>query len=518
MPTTTRHRDYAAIAAEGRSRTRYIFRTPVFDDVLTLKQPLRAERRPAGPMPWGPWADEFRDRWNPNAAEPLRLTLASDALDASPAVCQQILGLAESTNLEVVVSPFVQGSLAPSVVPFSIEHKKGPYWGVRRTNREGEPLFSVDAEPELLTSLGKVVSEDGSMTSEQGKHLILELKAHEAFENDLFVTLNEYSLNRRTDRNQGIFGPRGIVTPEEALRLVGVLLRFRNDFRVSTDVNVDFTLFYSALTRGLLPTTMRAYRHCLSSNHRECLDTAANHLEGIIARIEYLLTGADQLAALAQREGRYSADNKLLAQQLYHLQNAVVLVTGALDMLAWFVAAIENVKPPRAEVDWKWLFGVKQAKGPEGARIWINDLREPMAVKIRNAAMGLPHDPVLAAAAMLRDSYQHRHPFRGAVCDFRDALQLPAVLASVVDLCSTLGPRRRFDAKKVPGLIEREEFQFLLPERFHRALIGAVIRNVENVLKAVEWDDEPWWLDQQATQVPVELIERLVVEFFGPVT
>jgi hypothetical protein len=254
---------------------------------------------------------------------------------------------------------------------------------------------------------------------------------------------------------------------------------------------------------------MRAYRHCLAPERRECREVAAEHLEGIISRLEHLLAAADQLAAFAQREATYSAGNGLLDQQLYHLQNAVVLVTGALDMLAWFVATLDGATPSPFDVDWGRLFGTKQATP------WITQLHDPMAIAIRDAATTTGSDPVLTTATIFRDSYQHRHPLRGGVADFRDALRLPAVLASVVDVRATLGPGRRLDAG-TPGLIEREEFQLLLPERFHRALIAALVRNIENVLGAVEWDDQHWWLDERSPQLSIEPIDQLAVQFFGP--
>ena len=430
-------------------------------------------------------------------------------MDGAPAICQRILGLAVSEHLEVAVSPFAEWSPKPPFTPFSLEHREGPYWDLKRAIRDGEQHVGVYAESTLLTAVGKLTSEDGSISQEQGECLALELSAHGSLENDFFVTLNPYSLSRRTDRNAGAFSPRGIVTPEEALRLIGVLLRFRDDFRTGAHHSVDSTLFYSALARGLLPTTMRAYRHCLAPERRECREVAAEHLEGIISRLEHLLAAADQLAAFAQREATYSAGNGLLDQQLYHLQNAVVLVTGALDMLAWFVATLDGATPSPFDVDWGRLFGTKQA------RPWITQLHDPMAIAIRDAATTTGSDPVLTTATIFRDSYQHRHPLRGGVADFRDAFRLPAVLASVVDVRATLGPGRRLDAG-TPGLIEREEFQLLLPERFHRALIAALVRNIENVLGAVEWDDQHWWLDERSPQLSIEPIDQLAVQFFGP--
>ena len=506
---TAMSRNYAAMAAEGRSRTRYIFSDPVFDDVLTRKQPLRAERRPAGPFPWRRWTDEFRDRWSSTSDEALRLTLAGDALDGAPEICRRILGLAVSEHLEVAVSPFAEWSPEPPFAPFSLEQREGPHWILTRAVRDGEQDVAVYAESALLTALGKLASEDGSISQTQGERLALELSAHGGLENDFFVTLNPYSLSRRTDRNAGAFSPRGIVTPEEALRLIGVLLRFRNDFRTGAHHSVDATLFYSALARGLLPTTLRAYRHCLAPERRESREVAAEHLEGIISRLEHLLAASDQLAALSQREARCSAGNALLDQQLYHLQNAVVLVTGALDMLAWFVATLDGADPSPFHVDWGRLCGVKET------RPWINQLHDPMAMAIRDAAATTDTDPVLLAATMFRDSYQHRYPLRGGVADFRDALRLPAVLASVVDVRATLGPDTRLDAG-TPGLIEREELQLLLPERFHRALIAALVRNIENVLGAVEWGDCQWWLDERSPQPFIEPIDQLAVQFFGP--
>ena len=139
------NRNYKAMAAEGRSRIRYIFNDPVFDDVMALKQPLRAERRSAGPLPWTTWPDEFRDRWNPASTEPLRLTIAADALDGAPELCKRILGLGRSDNLDAVVSPFTQSLPIARVTPFSLEQQEGFYWSLVISTKDEERHYGVYA-------------------------------------------------------------------------------------------------------------------------------------------------------------------------------------------------------------------------------------------------------------------------------------------------------------------------------------------------------------------------------------
>ncbi len=486
-------------------RSRYVFRDGVFGDVIALKQPLRAEQRPVGSMAFKMTAtDVFRDPWQ--GLRPLRVTISSEAYESDPASCRAVLDLVKSDHLEVDLGGNHDVEELRQL-EFTFEHNEGPHWTIRRNAQPSRSVYRW-IDDALVDVLSSSIAEAGDVGPEAARRLTFEILAHDSLENDLFVTSSRYVLGRRTDGNVGLFSPRGMVTPREGGRLVHAFLRSRGDFRLDAHHSVDSTLFYTGLARGLLPHTVRAFRHCLAPERRNTLEQAAYHLEGIVTRTDQLLRAADELTVLSQREARYSAGNALVEEQLFLVQNSAVLVTGMLDMLCWSVCALQGAVPRRRnEVSWSGLFGL--ARQPT----WLRDLSDPNAVALRDAARATtPLSQTIAIAAEIRDCFQHRRPIQGGIGDFRNNLGSPAVLASIIDVGATV-PGIRVD-QSTAGLVEREELQLLFPEVFHRRLVADVIDLVEAVLGTGSWDDDPWWAATPSPGFVMAPIDELAMSQF----
>jgi len=258
--------------------------------------------------------DSFRDPWI--AGRPLRVTVSGQALRDAPELCAELLSLSKSDHLAIDVSPYGHAKERPGVALLSYDHSEGSNWIVRRSSAPDEQRW-LSADPAMLEGIAASVSEREGSPFEQARQLAVDLSAHRELENDFFVVTSAYALDHRADENVGLFSPAGLVSPREARRLIGTFLRARDDFRVGDNCIVDATLFYGALARGLLPTTVAAYRHCLAAARREKLERAAGHLEGIVVRVDHLAQSADHLTVLAQHEARYSAGNSVLDRQLY---------------------------------------------------------------------------------------------------------------------------------------------------------------------------------------------------------
>jgi len=505
MPTV-KARDYATLAQECVMRSRYIFRDGGLKDVIEMKQPLRAEQHPAGTMAFRMTStDVFRDPWQ--GLRPLRVTISAEAYESDPESCNAVLNLVKSDWLDVDLG----GSHDVEDLRrfgFEFVRGQGPNWTIRRRSQPTRSFFRW-IDDGLLSFLTSSISETGDVPVNAARQLAFDLLAHDSFQNDLFLTSSEYALCRRTDSRVGLLSPKGIVSPSEGRRLVHAFLRTRGDFRLDAHHSVDSTLFYTSLARGLLPQTVRALRHCLAPAHRDALEEAAYHLEGIVTRTDQLLRAADDLTVLSQREARYSAGNALAEEQLFLVQTSSVLVTGALDMLCWFVCGLEGVNPHRKDVSWIGLFEAGR-RGPK----WIRDLDDPTALALRDAARSaIPLPATVTIAAEFRDCFQHRRPIQGGVADFRNDLGQPAVVASVIDVGASLRGAR-VDSS-TPGLVEREEIQLLLPQVFQRALVADFVDVVEAVLDAVAWDDAAWCTTAPAPGPTMTPIDEFAVLLFG---
>lgn len=502
---TAEARDYAAVARDCVMRSRYIFRDGGFEDVIARKQPLRAEQRPAGPLAFRAIAtDVHRDPWQ--GLRPLRVTISAQAYEADRDTCTAILSVLASEHFSVDLGGHHEDT-ALARLEFTFEHGDGPNWTIRR-NSEPNRRFYRFVDDGLIDAISASIAESGDIGSVDARQLALEILAHDTLGNDLFLTKSSYLLERRIGGSVGIFSPKGIMTPREGRRLVLAFMRARGDFRIDSHRTVDSTVFYSGLARGLLPNTVNAFRHCLAPSHRAGLEEAAYHLEGIITRLDQLVRAADDLTILSQREARYSAGNPLVEEQLFLVQTSAVLVTGALDMLCWFVCALETAAPHRSDISWLNLFEVGR-KAPK----WLQALQNPTAIAIRDAARGCkPLPGSVALAGEFRDCFQHRRPIQGGVADFRNNLGLPAVVASVIDVGRTL-PGVRVDST-MPGLVEREAHQLLLPEVYHRRLLADVIGLVEAVLGGIGWDRDPWWTEEPPAVAVLPPIDDVAVTQF----
>jgi len=395
------------------------------------------------------------------------------------------MSLAKSPHISFEVSEEVGTQAEAAIGRFQMQHRDGPYWSLMSTNSPGK-TWGLDVQDGWVDQVGGDIAAESGVSPEEGRSLVLEILAHRQLENDLFVSTTS-ALHARRIKSGGLFNRIGVVSPREAIYLIGALLRDRGDFRVDQISIIDATIYYASLARGLLPNTIAAYRHCLAPSRRGHLERASEYLEGIISRVEQLARACDLLTILSQQEGIYSAGNSLLDSELYHLQNSMVLISGAMDMLCWFVAALERVQPNPRTVDWKSLAGLK-ATQPK----WLGTLANSDAITIRD---GLRRrdliTPGLRASAEFRDTYQHRHPLRGGVAEFHDVHGLPEATATIVDVRMTLDGRA-ID-RMIGGVIERGEFQFILPAQFQRAAFAELVVVVERTLGLVAWDTADWW-------------------------
>lgn len=485
----------------------YVVLDSKHDVVREAKGPVRRETlRPWGPRSNGRDIDDFKAPWE--GRRPLRLTISAKAFAQNPTGCEELAALSALDSIDVDVSEDVPSGSLPSAGDISIRHLGGDHWELRTSRREST-TYGLFLQPSFLQVIsGDIERHDGGSACE-ARQTALDAEAHDALQNDLFVTTSEYLLSRRFS-TRGWPGSIGVVTPSEAFTLVNALLRSRGEFVTfhspTARTTLGSTLFYAAVARALMPTATAALRFCLNPNERARLRPVADHLLGIFDRVHDLAVAADHLAVLAQLEGHLGGGNTLLAQQMYHFQNSLVLVTGALDVLVWVIVALDGQQPKKFDVAWG------KRKEVSGWRQRVTDA--DAAALLEASRRESKDDELLTLAISLRDTYQHRHPVAGGLCEFHNHDGLAQACLGVVDLSTSVGaaPSGRSEAV---GVLPAGDLDLVLPASFQRGLLRAVTRTVERVLGATAWPADEWWVPARGEGVVWLEPESELLRAFG---
>lgn len=336
--------------------------------------------------------------------------------------------------------------------------------------------------------------------------------AHRRLRRDVLVTTNEFMLKHREQRAwlEGC----AVCTPEEATFLAELFLR-RHDI-VNTwssargNATVDRGTFYDAVARGAAPAGVQALRSCLAPARRAEHRKAADHLEGVIARLHDLALAQDRLAVRAQEEGFLGGGNDLLTDQMYDLQNSVVLFTGALDLLAWVVADVAGVSPDPLAVSWRSL---RQRKG------WVRNL-DGNAMVLAAAAETAPNPALTELVIALRNRYQHRGMLKGAILSFEDEYRLVRAAYCAADVTAeTKEACEVFEVQELhcPGMFQSRGVTFVLPHRFQKTVLRHCAAIVNHVLAAATWPDANWLEAGRSSRstAPQAELEEVALRQFG---
>jgi hypothetical protein len=166
---------------------------------------------------------------------------------------------------------------------------------------------------------------------------LLCVKTHNELNRDIFITLSNQLINNRDK-----FGDINIATPLEALKIVSICLRTRNEFDWMREIKGNETFpasrrfFYEYLTRGLLP------------DKREYLTVLGSHPEreeliqlrwSVFERCSKALQTRDEITRLYYKPETTDAKD-LRSDYFAYL---TLLLTGALDAQALIINKIYNL-------------------------------------------------------------------------------------------------------------------------------------------------------------------------------
>jgi hypothetical protein len=316
------------------------------------------------------------------------------------------------------------------------------------------------------------------------EQLILDMACHDALANDLFVTTNPELLERRWSDGWG--AGVGICDPLEAIGLVEALLRSRRRFVLhiseKSTTDIDSTGFYADLVRHRLPTLHKALASCLSPSRRDAARPVALMAESIASRYRDLLIAQDNLFRLAQVEGYLGGSNNLASEQMYHVQNSLVLFSGTLDVLADITREIQGQAVHQHEVGWTRLLS---AKG------WGSKLTDPSAIAMRAEAARLHVDQCIPTVLALRNTYGHSAPLRSGVAEFRDEYGLTKACYTLISLSDSLNASP-LSTDQLFGLLHIGSKLFLIPHLFQQGLVASLAGIINDLLGATHWPHDDW--------------------------
>lgn len=449
-------------------------------------------------------------------ARPLRVTIASDAMDESE-LTHRLLSLARLDDVEIFVGPdFPVTDLPNEVQVYEWRSPPQPLGGlrldstaIRVSNSTGWSEHGVLMDHDWRALARTFASAD--TPDEVAQRTFLELKASEGLESDIFVTRNPSLLAARF--GSAWFHRHGVFSPREAVTTTEVLLRSRRQFVPHIDKTSRYTItgafsFYGYVTEGKMPHLFIALRSCLAPQRVATMRPIAEQVAMLVPRYEDLLVASDELARLAQLEGQMSADNQIREDQLYHLQYALILIAGILDMLAWIVTLLEGPAPDRREISWRALV--------EGKKKWTRSLANSDAKACRDAAVTSCRRETADLAYELRDAIQHRQPIASSIVEVEGpSIALPPSRGPVharinlIDLERCLDPVTRRADGDTPGLLEDSGRQYLVPHAFVRGLADKTAELVDEVMAVPAWPHAAdWWGSSESVVEREQLVTR----------
>lgn len=232
---------------------------------------------------------------------------------------------------------------------------------------------------------------------------VFSIAAHQALRHDLFVTNIPWLLEKR---NATTFRHYNVCPPQEALGIVSLFLRSRNEFTVSGPPygirRYDPHGFYLMATRAKLPRLwqrLEAWEDILRTNHE------ASMLRGtIITRCRRALIARDAIAFQVYSDSRGRSEEAVL----YHFDYLLLLLAGAFDACARLAQVahdldIEKIQTSLWRKDFRRVIRTKPVTGLHDCitsarfnrlRILLTGLRNTIHdVALRGMGSQVSHEP-----------------------------------------------------------------------------------------------------------------------------
>jgi len=149
----------------------------------------------------------------------------------------------------------------------------------------------------------------------------------------LVVGVTEPSLECKVARDN-------IVTAEQALELVRILLTAHGRFYISAEIPISEWFFYLYRFKKLFKGFQYAWTVAAYAHGRGLSEKIHDYLVSLGTRLDFICRAYDKVAFFSLKKANYNDQNT----QLYHLAYFVMLITGVFDDLAHIIAEFYHMK------------------------------------------------------------------------------------------------------------------------------------------------------------------------------
>ena len=326
-------------------------RAVAWDSIRAYGQTMSAEVLLDVDHRWARWfagAAPTLEKRDPFGKEAIEITLAPD-LHVHDEAVQHLLRLSLLEEVECLVPPELVPQLSPELAgsAWHIEKDDDHVVAVWRTKKNMVTHHLLHWASNVPTE--KLTTHFSEQLGSDLPHAISYFRAlqvHHGFPlRTLFVTRNSSVLRGRYD---GWPHAIGQCTPEEALVLLGLLLRQRNIFvdvlRASEKRFVHRYNWYCGAAQVLLPRYLDVFadRATAAEKRDTVQDRTLLYIEGILTRFKSLLRSHDQLGELHFRALCTGATNDIIEDQGDTFYAATQSAAGILEGIAILIAELEG--------------------------------------------------------------------------------------------------------------------------------------------------------------------------------
>lgn len=289
-----------------------------------------------------------------------------------------------------------------------------------------------------------------SAPNEDLRECLLIAVAAEELHVDALVTGSDYLL-RTANRN--IVRRSNPLSVEEALSLIGLYLRSRQDFRLYVaeggSFGVNAGLFYWILARQLLPEGWRWFSACVQHSAASGDDSMEGLGGAALLRFDRALRARDRM----QIQLQLPQNNDTADEALFYLDLVLISVSGSFDAVARVAHHVHGLAGDQWSVGWR-------------RSVWRSELASRAPALAQLTDIGTPARDVIELTARLRNTIHGEAlrsvAFQEGAHDLETLVEIPATeQPEILNSVSRLGGEPRWGVRRLAGgrvMLEADRF------------------------------------------------------------
>jgi len=294
----------------------------------------------------------------------------------------------------------------------------------------------------------------------------------------LVVSKTEPSLKCKVARNS-------IVTSEQALEMVRIILTAHNRFYVGTGIPINEWFYYLYRFRKIFKEFHYASTVATHARGKELTEKIHDYFTSLGTRLDFICRAYDKVFFFSLKTANYEDINN----QLYHLAYFIMLITGVFDDLAHIIAEFYNMK-----IKGRKNISLRIPKGEKPNKFYQTLQSKNAALYEFLTAMDTQRD--INAFYPLRDSLQHRELPTGM-----RLYEMSEIGKNVFALYSETAKELNEISDSLAFII-RGNPCFLDPLSFIKWAQEVTITLVNSVLSSTDWDSV-------YTTLPIDIQDKI---------